>query len=287
MLLKGLEMEDKKRIQGSIFFGRAFKMAALVLLLCFPVNAFADSAVTNQKKRDVPSQSLAGLLKDLNSPDPSTASNAISELKTVKINPQDALPALIAALGNQSEFVRLGVINAIADFGHEGLPALQALKGALKDKDPLVRESAALAIMGLGVAAKKSIPDLAGLLNDGSKKTRDAAVTALAGFGADSVPVLIKSLESGSPLVSKSAAEALARIGAPAVDQLVSSLKKGGITAENASFALAAIGKPAVAPLIRLLKDANPEVSRIAGDTLAAMGAIATPGLVDALRSRN
>ena len=112
--------------------------------------ASAQAPGPEKAASQTPPKSVAELLSDLNSPNPSVASNAIVELKGAKMAPKDALPALISALKNQSEFVRLGAANAIAEFGPEAVPALNSLLGALKDKDALVREAAALAILGIG-----------------------------------------------------------------------------------------------------------------------------------------
>ncbi len=266
--------------------GMGFAFTLFLALLASLNMALAQPSTPAEGKAPAAPKSVAELLADLNSPNPSVASNAIVELKGAKMAPKDALPALISALKNQSEFVRLGAANAIAEFGPEAAPALNGLLGALKDKDALVREAAALAILGIGPSAKGSIPELANLLNDDSKKTREAAVTALSTYGVESVPSLIKSLDSGNMTVSKAAADALSRIGGPAVDQLVMTLKKGGPGSENASLALSAIGKPSVLPLIGLLKDANPAISKRAGDTLVAIGTPATPALIEALRER-
>lgn len=270
-----------------------YRLLSVVILLAFSLvltaqlgPADAQQPGPKDGKPNSADKALPDLLNDLNSPNPSVASNAIFELKGMKIPAKEALPALISALKNQSEFVRLGAVNAIAEFGPEAAPALNGLLATLKDKDALVREAAALAILGIGPAAKKSIPELALLLSDDSKKTRDVAVMALAVFGSDSVPVLIKSLESPDQRISSAAAESLARIGGPALDQLVVVLKKGGPGSENASTALSAIGKASVPPLISLLKDSNPEISKRASDTLAAIGTAAIPGLIEAVRNR-
>ncbi len=246
-----------------------------------------SEAISADTKQNAAGRTVYDLLKDLNSPDPSVASNAISELKGLKISPKDALPALVTALKNQSEFVRLGAVNAIAEFGAEAEVALPSLVGSLKDKDPLVREAAVLALMVIGSSAKASSTELANLLGDESNKTRDAAVTALASFGVDSIPILVKSIDSGNARVANAASEALARIGAPAVEPLVASLKKQGPASDQAVMALSLIGKPAVLPLIKVLKEPNQEASRRAADALVAIGAAATPALVEAVRSGN
>ncbi|MDD3472602.1 MAG: HEAT repeat domain-containing protein [Syntrophaceae bacterium] len=258
---------------------------AIILACVSPIQAQAPKP--SKGPTNAIDQHVNVLLRDLNSPNPSVATNAISELRDMKLSSKDSLPALISALKSQSEFVRLGVINTIAEFGAEAEPAMPALVAALADKDSLVREAAILAIMAVGKPSKNSISELANLLGDDNKKTRDAAVTALASFGPESLPVLIKSLEGKNPQASKSASEALARIGAPAVNQLVAILKNGGIGAENASSALVTIGKPSVPPLIKLLKDSSSEVSKKAAEALKALGAIATPDLIEALRSKN
>lgn len=250
-------------------------------------NSVAQTTPPNKDMGSAIDPGVSLLLQDVNSPNPSTAANAISELKGVKMPSGLALPALIPALKNPSEFVRLGAINMIAEFGEKAAPALPSLVGALKDKDSLVREAAALAISMTGTSARNAIPDLAGLLGDESRKARDAAVAALAGLGEFSVPVLVKSLENNNPVVALAASEALSRIGAPSVEPLISLLRKGGATSHNASSALAIIGKPAVIPLIKLLRDPNPEISARAGQTLNTMGSLAIPDLIEALKTKN
>lgn len=263
---------------------RMFSTVIIVSLIFFSGTGDFISADTKQNSSG---RNVSDLLKDLNSPDPSIASNAIFELKGLKISPKEALPALVSALKNQSEFVRLGAVNAISEFGAEAQPAVPSLIGSLKDRDPLVREAAVLALMVIGLSAKTSSIELASLLGDENNKTRDAAVTALASFGVDSIPILIKSIESGNARVANAASDALARIGTPAVEPLILSLRKGGPASDHAVRALSLIGKPAALPLIKVLKEPNQEASGRAADALVAIGAAATPALVEAVRGGN
>ena len=238
---------------------------------------------SNHANPDAPQAS--SLLADLSSQDPAVVSRAISRLRQVNIPAAEALPHLIVAATNSSEFVRLEAVNAIAGYGVEARDAMPVLVKALNDPDPLVREAAALALLAVGSGVKSHAQRLIPLLRDDHKTVRDAAIAALAGFGPDSIPDLVKVLESNTPAAG-AASEALARIGAPAVAPLIEALKKGGNVADNAAKALAAIGKPSVAPLIKLLSDPNPAIARKSEEILIAIGPAATEGLIKTLRSR-
>jgi len=250
----------------------------LLFFCCHPVSAGdPPSAFSEEDKKR--------LFKDLGTQDPSLVFRAVLRIQEMNIPAAEALPHLMNAAANPSEFVRIAALNAIGNYGVDASPAVQVLIKSLLDKDPLVREAAALGLIALGPAVRGHVQSLIPLLHDENKKTRDASVMVLAGLGQEAVPQLMKALEGKVPVAAASASEALARIGPPAVGPLVEAMGKGGAAADLAGGALITMGTPAVKPLIRLLRDPQPEISQRAGRILVAIGTPAVEPLVEAVRS--
>jgi hypothetical protein len=88
----------------------------------------------------------------------------------------EAIAALINALGDSSEEVRLASVNALAAIGR---PALPALVSSLKHENELVRAESARAIGEMNLDAKDAMPALVESLCDTSPAVRFESARAL------------------------------------------------------------------------------------------------------------
>lgn len=199
------------------------------------------------------------------------------------------LPALIAALGDKDEVVRLkaayglGVVGAPAvpalieiwretarsgveteSFQHAtyalsaiGAPAVPALIDTLQDENESIRASAAYALGDIGNAAQEAVPSLTQALRDESALVRRHATEALGLIGQpapDTVSALSGMLRDEHYWIRDNAARALARLG-PAADAAIPALMDT-LNDENryvrfhATFALKQIGTPEATNLL-------------------------------------
>ena len=202
---------------------------------------------------------------------------------------ENDLPALIAALGDEDEVVRLnaayelGIIGAPAvpalieawrkasRSGAEnkssqhatyalsaiGGPAVPALIDALQDKNESIRASAAYALGDIGRAAQEAVPSLTQALRDESTWVRRHATEALGLIGQpaqNTVSALTDLLYDEHYWIRDNAARALARLG-PAAEEAVPALMDT-LNDENryvrfhATFALKQIGTPEATNLL-------------------------------------
>jgi HEAT repeat protein len=73
-----------------------------------------------------------------------------------------AEPSLVRALQRPEALVRVGVLYALGGVSPESIEAVTAMIGTLKDSNPEVRVAAARCLNGVGGHADKTIPALAG-----------------------------------------------------------------------------------------------------------------------------
>ena len=107
---------------------------------------------------------------------------------------------------------------------------IEALIDALKDPDEEVRMFAAYALWRTGPDARDAVPALIDALKDGDGEVRNAAVHALGQIGPDArdaVPALIDALKGDDVFVRIAAADALGQMGRGAVPALIDALKDG------------------------------------------------------------
>lgn len=161
---------------------------------------------------------------------------------------------------------------------------VQALIDALGDPVDAVRMSAGVALTTEGVRAEGAVPALHHALHDSAHVTvRWQAAMILgrlaASAGQQSVPVLTEALSDREPQVRAAAAEALGRIGRASASALPQIIRLVGdpdaTTRLKAIEALSNIARDTsiVDPLVVALSDAAPEVRRAAA---AALGALRT-----------
>ena len=141
----------------------------------------------------------------------------ISTIDVLKKCGSPAVSALIAALKDKDEVVRINAATALGSMDAEAASAVPALTEALKDKNERVRSSAAYALESIGAEAVSVVPALTEALKDKDEVVRDSAASALGSMGAfatSAVPALTEALKDKDEGVRGSAARALSRIPA-------------------------------------------------------------------------
>jgi HEAT repeat protein len=178
--------------------------------------------------------------------------------------PQEAVPALAAALEHRDFRVYLTASMHLAVLGPKSRAAVPQLIAALSHDDSMLRSSAARVLKLIGPAAKDSVPALRECLRDEVPWVRIAAAKALCRIDKstllETVNVLLEELSAGSDS-SVSAANALGRIGS-AAQEAVPKLEvllgaKHEDTRKNAAIALGGIGAAAASAMDTLKKAAR------------------------------
>ena len=149
---------------------------------------------------------------------------AISALKNMRSEAAGAVPALIAALKDESSIIRTHAARALERIGYGAHEAVPALREALRDEDADVRVWSTLALGKIGPAANPAIPELIEILKDDSLNSDmwSSLSKALGGIGSDSVPHLVEVLEDkqSSTHARYLAIDALRRVGTEASDAI-------------------------------------------------------------------
>jgi HEAT repeat protein len=110
---------------------------------------------------------------------------------------QDAVPALIALLQDESDYVRRNVVEALGTIGGPLSQVVPALMQALDDADGQVRFTAILSLSRIGAKAGQAVPVLGRALHDDNRYVRANAVDALARIGTpEANQVLVHHLQA-------------------------------------------------------------------------------------------
>lgn len=207
---------------------------------------------------------------------------------------ESAVPALVEAMGDESEKVRIMASSALGQIGPAALPFLSK---AMAHKNNLVRRYAADAIGVLGPEAKMAVGVLIKAIDDKDEKVRDSAVKALGKIGPDAdkaVTRLIKMMKEGDEVSVPEACEALGLIGAepekvvPALMEVLDRVNRGEFTwnlnvlGMRPATALGRFGgdaEPAVGTLTELLGSQWEGVRREAAEALGNIGPAARPAV--------
>ncbi|MFH1830342.1 MAG: HEAT repeat domain-containing protein [Pseudomonadota bacterium] len=169
----------------------------------------------------------------LEDPDLKVRSDAAYALSKIGPGAKAAIPALIVALKDQNENVRIDASIALGEIGPAAVPALIEM---LKDPNWLVRSAAAFALGEIGPGAKAAFPALIATLKD--KEVDRRAVQALVQIGPAAVPALFAALKDKD--VRSFAASVLANIY-PAAAEFVAIKKDDIIAAEKSIGAQGAL----------------------------------------------
>lgn len=123
---------------------------------------------------------LLGSLKHLDSQVRETAAEALGDIGRPA---QAAVPALIAALEDESERVRFHAAEALGTINQGEPTAIPALSAVLRDENERVRQDAALALARIGPHAADAVKALEAVFSDGNMYVRGDAVHALYRIG--------------------------------------------------------------------------------------------------------
>lgn len=142
-----------------------------------------------------------------------------------------AVPPLVAMLGDQAHAqVRKEAARILGTFGAVAQPAVHAFVVVLGDPDPYVRAAAVHALGQIGPTAAPALPALERLVDDPAALVRGEVLDALARVeptGHDALPLLIGALQDSMSMVRTAAVVAIGSLqtrALPAVEALVARL---------------------------------------------------------------
>jgi HEAT repeat protein len=175
----------------------------------------------------------------------------------------EAIPALIDALNDPDNAVRIRAAVALGNVGKDDLQVVNALAGRLGTNEA---KYASQSLAKCGLIAEPAIPGLSQLLENGKPEERRAAAKALGAIATDACALpLIAALHDSDDYVREHSAESLGKIGpaaAPATDRLMEMLKDPFDRARrDAARTLGQIGAPAkkAIPALKALAIDDPE----------------------------
>ncbi len=203
-----------------------------------------------------------------------------------------AVPAVSAALADESWDVRLAAATALADLGDEravdGLVALLGealdLSGVDPADQPTAEETAGAVVDALGAIGDPGpAGSLAAIL---AKETpavdADRVSAALVAIGPDGIPGIRRAIRDASPSGAARIVAVLGGFGRPALDALADLVRdKRTAIRVAAAGALGGLDSDAVPVLLKALKDGSDDVRVAAARSLGSIGSPkATEGLV-------
>lgn len=264
---------------------RRCRASARIVLAAIALLAGACSADPGYQGR-----SSRDWIRVLGDPDADTradAANALGHVLRLQPRSPAVVDALIGALGDPDDQVRVAAGIALATEGVRAPAALPGLVDVLRDSAHADVRSYAANILGtFGPAALTAAPALTAALNDADAGVRRAAAAALGQIGPaamsaspTAVPALARLARDPVEHVRLSTIEALLRVQAPlriVLPVLETALADGTASVRAAAAqALGTLG-PAAAPAApaaaRALADAEPSVRAAAASALGAMG---------------
>jgi HEAT repeat protein len=226
--------------------------------------------------------------------DPDHRFTALNHLAYSYRDNPEALSAILGALTNRDQRVRMGGISALNLYLRRPAPAIpetieEALFARLDDEDDYIRGQAAFGLSHIGrKVARRAVPALIRKLDDPGVYTQQWSANALRGFGLEAEEALpaLRALAKGVPEdpVRSAAEEAVEAIDKAArtfrektLPGLIADLDSDDPEIRAAAAAgLAEHGpraRAAVPKLARLRDDPEPKVRRAASAALEASGA--------------
>lgn len=263
------------------------------------------------------------LVQALQSPSTEVREFAVDALGRIGLEAKTVVPAIVAEADLPPEHInyvplapfRRLAARALGRFGPAAAAAVPMLEKALQNnKDPLYRVQAALALWRIS-EHPQAIPVLRSVLQRNESEVMFESVLALTEIGVRAkaaAPDLIEALNHPDPDVRRAAAAALVPLGADQLEPVAQRLSDGGFQSPAAAAyvlgqyldelrprvfyqplmdaqQLAAATRPVVrlaAPaLVRLLAHPDAEVRQTARRSLAQMGLLAAPFLLQSLQS--
>jgi HEAT repeat protein len=320
MALKGQDAQQAILLLRQLSLGPAEAVPVLLEALKHQQRQVRSEAVSclspyDPKVRDKPGTAgprdkvvIAALIRALSDPD--LRGDAMQLLTMWGPAAQDAAPALLPLLKDDSAPVRASAVTVLGAVGAERKEALSALISAAKDGDAGVRwkvawglrtakptpevvavlirflqdpdarvsQEAAQNLEAAGAAAKEAAPALVALLKHDNKSLRGQAVTALAAVGAeskDTAAALIQAAKDADAGVRRAVARALrtTKLEFKEVVPILAELVKdpNAQVRQDAATALVARGSEGVAVLCQTLKDRDLAV-RVRQEAATALG---------------
>jgi HEAT repeat protein len=272
-----------------------FLTASLCIVVALAVvgcqSAGSKASPEEAKPQEPKVRSVSEIRSGLRDPDVSVRLAAVEELKQRAPSSQEAIDALVEALGNSEPLVRRFAAHALAEAPAVSSPMLLALSRNLQDPEVEPRESAAQALAALAPRAPaESVADLgsklAAAVSDSQESVRTHAIEAIGGLGAAGArlvpavkPALERALGDKSVRVRGAAAAALGQLGAgvPGTVALLTKALADPVhdVRKEAVIALEKMGPdaaPATKALVRQLRGKEIYLRVFAADALTAIG---------------
>lgn len=215
--------------------------------------------------------------------------------KILRVNPRmhDVTDALIAALGDSSDAVRLSAATALTTRGVDVLGAMAGLHAVLHDTAHAnVRASMALLIGALGAdRARILLPHLKEALSDPSAPVRSAAAQAFGFLGSaerSNAEAIAKLARDPDATVRQSALQSLSDIGADKGIVLPAGrtalIDSAVVVRVAAAYMLSTLGRdaiPALTDLVAATRDTSSRVREGAAFAIGSIGAGASSAVPD------
>jgi HEAT repeat protein len=261
-------------------------MAVLLLILA--------ASLGNAQSAD----QVRGWLAQMRDRSPAERASAAREIAQLGPKSTRAVPVLIDALDDDSEFIRQSVTGALTRIGK---PAVGALTKSLSSSQRLTRRQATLALAHIGQDAKPAAATLARLLQDGDRDVRAFAALALVKIdpeNRETLPILVKSFDAADKDFRQSVLYALEQLG-PKADGVLPLFGKALTDRDRdvciaAASILARFGPDARAVSPELLKAVTGKDGTVRISVASALAAVdpeksdkIVPVLVETLKDRD
>jgi HEAT repeat protein len=202
-----------------------------------------------------------------------------------------ALPALRRALADDSQKVRIQVINVIISMRADARAAFPELVQQTRDPDEIIRGLAIDAVRAISPEPKDAAPVLIEALHDNSLANREKAAFALSSFTAEAKPAFTALVElmneqaaegrlsSAVDILSKLGPEGEAAVIGPIMDLLHNENTSVRSSALTALSRLGPAAKPAIPTVIEMLKDRQQGLRLHCAMVLSNLGPTAKPAV--------
>ncbi len=244
-----------------------------------------------QEIRHYQNDAVIALVLALQKATPAIQANAAESLGQFGPAGLVSAPALVEALNNGDENLRIAAAKALGSLGVVSPEVLSALRTASQDDQgaPALRKEAIKALGGMGVVALLDLIQATGVSEEDTDLAAIEAIGKLGPAAHPALPTLSAILKDGRPSARQEAAKSLGKIGPAALPELLDALQNepDQQVMNEIEASLAKIGPAAVPGLVRFLKSQDKEVISRAVGVLSEIGPPAVPGLIVALRTED